>query len=125
MGLITALFVSPLVLGFESVLLFGLPGGLPLGTLLAALAMISGAALAFVAGWPGSWLRRVSCLTLAAAGIWLPLGALLAGNPALRFINDGSDSALFWGYTRVTIVLIVLTWVWALINGFSSGRARS
>jgi hypothetical protein len=122
LGLITALLISPLVLRIEAVLMIGLPGGLPLGTLLAALAMVSGAAIAFAAGSPGSWLRRISCLTMAAAVVWLPLGILLAGNPALSFVNDGSDSALFWRYTAVTVLLIILTWVWAAINGFSSWR---
>ncbi len=123
LGLITALLISPLALRLESVLLIGLPGDLPLGTLLAALAMVSGAALAFAAGPPGSWLRRVSSLTLAAAVMWLPLGMLLAGNPSLSFVNDGSDSALFWRYTGLTVPLIILTWIWAGVSGVMSIRA--
>jgi hypothetical protein len=123
LGSITALLSLPLLLRLEAVLLIRLPGALPLGTLLAALAMVSGAALAFAAGPPGSWLRRVSSLTLAAAVIWLPLGMLLAGNPSLSFVNDGSDSALFWRYTGLTVLLIILTWVWAAVSGVMSIRA--
>ena len=108
LGMLIIVCLVPLVMGVEAVLLLELPGGLPLGTLLAAVAMVSGAAIALIASPPRSWLRWLSALACLAALLWLPLGIVLSGNPALRFVNDAFHSALFWRYTGLTVVLIIL-----------------
>jgi hypothetical protein len=108
LGVLIIVCLVPLVMGVEAVLLLELPGGLPLGTLLAAVAMVSGAAIGLVASPPRSWLRWLRALACLAALLWLPLGIVLSGNPALRFVNDAFHAALFWRFTGLTAVLIIL-----------------
>lgn len=103
----------PLVLGVESILLIALPGGLPLGTLLAAVALIAGSAIPLAQSREYSWLRRAGSIVFVAAIVWLPLGILLSGNPSLSFMQDASDSAFFWRFTAVLVVLILVSISWA------------
>ena len=119
-----ALCVLPLALGAEAVLLVGLPGGLPLGTLLGALAFVLGAAIPFAASRPRSLLRRVSVVALAAAVLWLPLGIYLAGNATLSFVNDAADAAVYWRLTAGLAGLILTTMVWAGTAAFLGRRSR-
>lgn len=120
--LVLALCVLPLALGAEAILLFGLPGGLPLGTLLAALAFVLGAVVSVAASQPRSLLRRVSVVALAAAALWLPIGVYLAENAALRFVNDAADSAVFWRLTAGLGGLILTTMLWAGTAAFLARR---
>lgn len=95
------LCLIPLIFGMESILMIGLPGGLPLGTLMAALAVAYGSLLPVILSKPASLLRRISWGLLAASVVWLPLGIYLSGNPALNFVQDAVDSQLFWRYTGI------------------------
>ncbi|MEM1271919.1 MAG: hypothetical protein AAGI08_17870 [Bacteroidota bacterium] len=124
--LLAVVFASilPLALGAESVLLIGLPGGLPLGTLLAALAFAAGAGVPLAASRPDTFLQTVSRLVLAAAVLWLPVGIYLSGNPALNFVDDASDSALFWRLTAGLGVLILVTMLWAAVDAVTKHRAQ-
>ncbi|MEO0558105.1 MAG: hypothetical protein AAF170_07965 [Bacteroidota bacterium] len=108
-----ALCLLPLALGLESLLLVNLPGGLPLGTLLAALAFILGAAVPVVASRPRTLLRWVGMIGLVAAVLWLPLGMYLSGTPSLSFVNDAADSAIYWGLTKGLAAGILATMLWA------------
>lgn len=107
--------VLPLALGLEGVLLVELPGGLPLGTLLAAVAFVAGAAVPVVAGRAGTGHRRVASVVLVAALLWLPLGAALAGNPSLSFVDDPVQSAFFWRFTGALGVAILAMWGWTAV----------
>lgn len=120
-----ALCVLPLALGADAILLFGLPGGLPLGTLLAALAFVLGAAVPLAASRPRLLLRWVSVFALAAAVLWLPLGVYLAGNAALSFVNDAADSALYWRLTAGLGGLILAAMLWASVAALLSRRSRA
>lgn len=62
-----------------------LPGGLPLGNLLAAVALgaLAGASVALAR--PDGAIGRLARIVLLAAAAWLPLSLLLAGNVALNF----------------------------------------
>ena len=111
----------PLMLRMEQVLVFALPGDLPLGTLLAAVAFLSGNAAVISAQSPGSLLYPLAWLGLAAGAVWLPLGIYLSGNPALSFSGDDSASSLFW---RFTLGLGVATCVLLILSGWYSRRTR-
>jgi hypothetical protein len=50
----------PMAIGAQAFLLFELPGGLPLGTLLAALTLVLGSAVCLAASQPRSLLRLAS-----------------------------------------------------------------
>jgi len=69
-----------------------LPGGLPIGNLLAALGLcaIPGAALALSPR--GTALRKASGTLLICASLWLPLSVVLAGNLQLNF-GDGRGAS--------------------------------
>jgi hypothetical protein len=67
-----AFCIAPLAIGAEAILLFELPGGLPLGTFISALALVLGAAVSLAASQPRSPLRLVSVGALVAASLWLP-----------------------------------------------------
>jgi len=111
-----------LVLGGERLLLISLPGGVPFGTFLAAVALVAGSVMPRVVSRKGSLLWRVSSLVIIAAILWLPLGIVLSGNPALSFVNDASDSALFWRFTGALAVIIIFTISWAGIDAFHRRR---
>ncbi len=121
---VVAVCVLPLALGAESVLLAGLPGGLPLGTLLAALALVAGAAVPLTASRPRSLLRWAGGAGLVAAALWLPLGVYLSGNPALNFVSDASGSVLFWELTAGVAGFVVVTIVWACVAAALARRLQ-
>lgn len=120
-----ALCVLPIVIGLDGILLILLPGGLPLGTLLAAVAFVLGAAVPVVASRPRSPLRWIGGITLGAALLWLPLGIVLSQSPALSFVNDASDSALFWGFTKGLGIVVVAMMLWAGGAALLSRRRRT
>ncbi len=119
------LCVLPLALGLESILLVGLPGGLPLGTLLAALALVAGAAVPVVASRRGAPLWWVGLVTLVGTALWLPVGIALSGSASLSFVNDGADAALFWRMTAWLGALVLLTMGWAAVDAWVHRRGRT
>lgn len=110
---VVAVCVLPLAAGAERLLLVGLPGGLPLGTLLAALAFVAGAAVPVVASRPGSALRWVGGAALVAAVAWLPAGVYLSGNAALHFVDDAADAERYWMLTAGLGACVLGTLLWA------------
>lgn len=106
------LCLLPLIFGMESVLLAVLPGGIPLGTLLAAMAFISASSIPVFQNETGSSLRRVGWVLLLASILWLPFGIYLSGSRALNFVQDAGDAQLFWRFTGSLgiCILILLTW---------------
>ena len=116
--LIFILCLLPIILGLESILLSVLPGGLPLGTFLAATALIAGALIPVIQGRSGKVLWRMGIILVIAAILWLPLGIILSGNAALNFVQDAVDSTFFWRFTSVLAGLIILELVWTSIQTF-------
>ncbi|MEL6617186.1 MAG: hypothetical protein AAFQ43_15700 [Bacteroidota bacterium] len=107
-------------------LLITLPGGIPFGTLLAEVAFVAGAAIPLAVSRPTTSLRWAGVVALIGAVIWFPLGATLAGNPRLSFVNDAADSAFFWSYTRGLGAFILVAMAWAGVSALlSRRRARS
>lgn len=111
----------PLMLRMEEVLVLVLPGGLPLGTLLAAVAFLSGNAAVISAQSRASLPYALAWLGLVAGAVWLPLGIYLSGNPALSFSGGDSASSLFW---RFTLGLGLATCALLICSGWYSWRRR-
>lgn len=103
----------PIIFGMEMILLANLPGGLPFGTLLASIAIISASIIPVIKSKSGSLLYRMSLVLLLASILWLPLGIYLSGNAALTFVQDAADSIFFWRFTAGLSVslLIILLWI--------------
>ncbi len=87
-----------------------LPGGLPVGNALAAVALAAFAAVPVLLGKPGSALRSAARAVLAAALAWLPVSAALAGNLALNFGNGRGETWLALSAMVAVAVLVTLTW---------------
>jgi hypothetical protein len=98
----------PLLLGIESILLLSLPGGLPLGTLMAALALICGALIASAEPSGLRVLRIGGWIALLFTLPWLPMGIYLSGNPRLSFNTESTGSEVFWLYTGWVTLLVFL-----------------
>lgn len=107
------LCVLALAFGPEGLLVLQLPGGLPLGTLFAILALVAGAAVPLALSRPRSALRWAGALALAVAVLWFPIGVYLAGNIDLNFTNDAADAERFSRLTRAAAVLVLGTMAWA------------
>lgn len=111
----------PLGLGMESLLLLSLPGPLPLGTLLAAVALVLGALIPVVAKTGLRVLRRAGWAALVLALPWLPAGVTLSGSAELNFGPGSRGSDAYWAYTvllavgvvmLVNATAVVLVWRW-------------
>lgn len=82
-----------------------LPGGLPLGNVLAALFFcgLSGAALLIAPR--GAWARRIAAAATAASVAWLPLSIALAGNAQLNF---SGQRGLVWAWFTAGLLVVAL-----------------
>jgi len=101
-----------------------LPGGLPLGNVLAAAGLCSLAGTAFHLSPLDSIRRRVSAVTLLAAAVWLPLSIALAGNLTLNF--SGYRGTAWLAITSATAIAALGSLGWAVAGlllsfGGSSG----
>lgn len=99
-----------------------LPGGLPLGNLLAAAGLISAAAAALGLSRPASWLRRVSTVSVIATAAWLPVSIGLAGNLALNF--GGSRGTVWIWVTLATALSVLCSLAFALATRLFARRSR-
>ena len=113
----------PLIFGMETILLVDLPGGLPLGTLMAAIAIISASSIPVIKSKPGSLLHRVALVVLLASILWLPLGIYLSGNAALSFVQDAADSHFFWRFTGGLSLSILVILIWTGVKFIRGSRA--
>ena len=114
----------PLILGMEAILILSLPGGLPLGTLMAAVAIISASLIPVVKSNSGSFLRRAAWVLFSGSLLWLPLGIYLSGSAALNFVQDAADSQIYWRFTAGLSVCILIALVWAGIQNIIVRRAE-
>jgi hypothetical protein len=129
--LVFVICLLPLVLGAEPVVLLTLPGDLPVGTLLAALALSAGALIPAIASTGLMFLRLAGSVLLIAALPWLPLGIYLSGDAHLNFGRDSIGSDVFWAYTFalfalvllfVNATLLALVWRWYGAGKRTEGR---
>ena len=91
-----------------------LPGGLPVGNVLAAVGLCSLAGAALFLSPPDSVRHRASSLALVVAVIWLPLSVALAGNLALNF--SGPLGATWLTVSSLTVIAVVGSFFWAVIG---------
>ncbi|MGD9388092.1 MAG: hypothetical protein PVI87_07675 [Gammaproteobacteria bacterium] len=107
----TVLVVLALVNSWP-LLLWRLPGGLPLGNALVALALCAPAAAALLLSPPGTLGRKLALVALFIAIAWLPVSVLLAGNLNLNFSGDRGHT---WEvFTAVTALLAIVAIAWAV-----------
>ena len=100
-----------------------LPGGLPLGNFLSALAPSAIAAAAVLLSFPRTALWVVSWTSLVAAIAWLPGSIFLAGNLELNF--SGWRGSVWLVYTIAVAVLALGSFVWALVASLLALRRRA
>ena len=118
---ITAASLASLVSG-ASYLELPLPGGLPAGNALAAIGLVSAAAVPVLFSSAGSALRAAALGTLAAAAAWLPLSIALAGNLALNFA--GGRGSLWLGFSLAVVVAVLCVSAWAIVARLAAARRR-
>jgi hypothetical protein len=113
---LTALVLFALAAICIGVLVFGasyseraLPGGLPLGNVLASIGLCSFAGTAFYLSPVASIRRRISGVVLLAAILWLPISIALAGNLALNFSGFRGTVWMIISYATAIAVLGSLT----------------
>ena len=95
-----------------------LPGGMPLGNLLTAVAFVAPALAAVLLSKPASRCRRMSKLALAGAVLWLPLSIALAGNVQLNF--TGSRGIAWLALSLLTLVAVMGSLAWAAAAALQS-----
>ena len=95
-----------------------LPGGLPLGNLLAAVALCALAGTSVALARPDGAFGRVAGIVLVAAAAWLPLSLVLAGNLTLNFSGWRGTGWLLLSIAIVGAVLATLAW--ALLANLAS-----
>lgn len=98
-----------------------LPGGLPLGNVLMAIALCGFSGGALLLSPSGSARRRFAAVALAASALWLPASALLAGNLALNF--SGARGTAWLAGSVAVIAAAFFALVWAVV-GSALGRLR-
>lgn len=82
-----------------------LPGGLPIGNVLAWLGLLSAAGAAFVIAPRSRPLRAVAAAALIASAAWLPASIMLSGNLALNF---SGRLGMLWLTGSLVLLAIVL-----------------
>jgi hypothetical protein len=90
-----------------------LPGGLPLGNVLAGLGPCAMAGAAVVLSVRGTVLRAASLASLVGAVLWLPASVVLAGNPELNF--GGGRGSVWLALTVAVVGAAGGTLLWALV----------
>lgn len=100
---------------------WGLPGGLPLGNVLAAAVLASLAGIAVEFSRQRSVLRKASWVALGLALAWLPVSIALAGNLMLTF--SGGRGTPWVGLT-LGIAVVVLGCVTATVFSWIGARLR-
>lgn len=97
-----------------------LPGGLPIGNVIAAVAFIAPAGAALALSRPGTWLRRFAATSFLVALAWLPMSIVLAGNLELNF--NGSGGFIWMNFTLAIALAAFGVLAWALISRLFRGR---
>jgi hypothetical protein len=95
-----------------------LPGGMPVGNALTAIALIAPALAAVLLSRTGSRCRQMAKLALAGAISWLPLSIALAGNVQLNF--TGSRGSAWLVLSLLTLVAVMGSLAWAAAAALQS-----
>lgn len=114
----------PLIFGIEVILLVELPFGLPFGTLLAAIAIISVSLIPVLISNSGSFLNRTGLVLLLLSILWLPLGIYLSGSVALNFVQNAASSQFFWRYTAGLGISLLIMLAWTGATFIRGSRAE-
>lgn len=117
--MVTALSAASLVSG-ASYLEAVLSGGLPAGNAIAALGLVSPAAVAVLLSFPGSTLRAAALSTFCVAMAWLPISIALAGNLALNF--TGWRGSVWFGFSLLIHLAVLCALAWSLVHRFIAMR---
>jgi hypothetical protein len=121
-ALLVAAFSATSLLSGADYLQLRLPGGLPLGNLLAALGLIAIAGAAFALSQAGTIARFLAGLAMVLSLAWLPASVLLAGDLALNF--SGGTGSVWLAVTATTIFSAVLALVWAALHRLARALRR-
>jgi hypothetical protein len=100
-----------------------LPGGLPLGNVLAAASLCSVAGAAAGLSVRGTAMRTVALAFLAAAVAWLPVSIMLAGNLSLNF--SGGRGTAWWAFSLIVAIGVLITLFSALVISLLARFRRS
>lgn len=95
-----------------------LPGGMPVGNVLTAIALVAPALAAVLLSRAGSRCRQMAKLALVGAVLWLPLSVVLAGNVQLNF--SGSRGAAWLALSLLTLVVVMVSLAWAAAAALQS-----
>lgn len=101
-----------------------LPGALPAGNLVAAIALCAPAGAALLLARRGTVLRRVTAGLLSASLAWLPLSLLLAGNPQFNFSGTRGTLWLVFTVSLAASTAGALVWALALDAGAAMAQGR-
>lgn len=112
-----------LVMSGAPALEFLLPGGLPLGNLVAAVALACLGAAVLVLAPARGFFRHLARMTLVASASWLPVSILLAGNLRLNFANGRGDAWLT--FTTAVLCASLLMLILAAVLRLLSSRERN
>lgn len=124
---VAALLALPLpclmmVVGMPAASEHELPGGLPLGNLLVALATAAWPAAAWLLATPGSAARRFAGFALVLALAWLPASAALAGNLALNFA--GERGTAWMAFSLAVFCAAVVSVAWSVFQHFKIRKTK-
>ncbi len=100
------------------------PGGIPVGNLLAAAALFGAGLVGFFYSKPGSLLRLFSAGTSLLGLAWLPMSAAFSGNLTNTFSNNDVGFMLWFRYTAITAVLGLVTMIATLAIAIRDYRNR-
>ena len=117
--IIAGLCMATIVFG-AGLLEFALPGGLPLGNLIAALIFVGIAGAAWVLAPAGGLTRRLAQCVFVLCVAWLPVSVMIAGNLAWNLGNGRGDAWLM--FSAGLLALAVLMLLVALISRVVAGR---
>lgn len=120
--LITTISVASLLSG-ASYLGVVLPSGLPAGNAIAAIGLVSPAAVAVLLSPHYSVLRVAALGAFCAALVWLPVSLVLAGNLALNF--TGWRGSVWIGLSLVVVLAVLCTLAWSIADRFIALRRRT
>jgi len=101
---------------------FPLPGGLPLGNLVAACALCAPAGAAIRLSPANTLVLYVSVASLVAACAWLPVSIAVAGNLMLNFGDAHGETWV--ALTLATTVVAYASLLWAGIHRLIARRRR-
>jgi hypothetical protein len=104
--LLVAVFSICSLLAGASYLDVWLPGGLPLGNLLAAAVFSGPAGAAVLLAGRAKWVRLIATTVLLVSLAWLPVSIVLAGNAALNF--SGGERGTIWAWFSAGLCIAVV-----------------